>query len=182
MFLFLALNSCENPNPNIDKIGITELEPLELKHHIDKNEMLYSDVIYVPIYSNIYVTSNDQKSLLAATLSIRNTSDADSLFISKIDYFDTEGHLVRNFINNPISLNPMATVSYVIEKDDDTGGSGANFIVELSAMNKDVKPIIQAIMIGGNSGNQGFAFSTDGYSIKKKEISNEQQIHIQNPK
>ena len=59
----------------------------------------------------------------------------------------------------------MATINYVIEREDDTGGSGANFIVKLSAKNEDVKPLIQAVMIG-QYGNKGFAFSTDGYSIK----------------
>lgn len=57
----------------------------------------------------------------------------------------------------------MATVNYVIEKEDTSGGPGANFLVELSSNNL-IKPLIQAIMIGEN-GNKGFAFSTDGYSI-----------------
>ena len=61
--------------------------------------------------------------------------------------------------------------SPVIEKGDASGGSGANFIVELCAMSKNVKPIIQAIMIGDNGSNQGFAFSTDGYSIKELKVS-----------
>ena len=40
-----------------------------------------------------------------------------------------------------------------------------NFIVALNAKSSNVKPLIQAIMIGQYS-NKGFAFSTDGYSIK----------------
>ncbi|TXD66848.1 DUF3124 domain-containing protein [Polaribacter glomeratus] len=166
VFIFI---SCENKNPNIIKSGVDELESLELGHPIDKNQMKYNDTIYVPIYSNIYVTRVNQKCLLAATLSIRNTSYSDSLFVTKIDYFNTEGVLVKNYLHNSISLPPMASINYVIEKEDDTGGSGANFIVELSGKNKHVKPIIQAIMIGENGTNQGFAFSTDGYSIKRSK-------------
>lgn len=60
----------------------------------------------------------------------------------------------------------MATVNYVIEKEDDTGGTGANFLVELSAKNPTIKPLIQAIMIGHSGNNKGFSFSTDGYSVK----------------
>ena len=165
------MSSCENQNPNVDKTGRDELEILELEHPIDKGHMLYNDVIYIPIYSDIYVSIQNQKRLLAATLSIRNTSFSDSLFISKIDYFDTDGNLVRNYIDNPISLRPMSTINYVVEKEDDKGGSGANFIVELSAADKDIKPVIQAIMIGENGGNQAFAFSTEGYSIRKKKTS-----------
>ena len=65
----------------------------------------------------------------------------------------------------------MATVNYVIEKENAAGGSGANFIVALSAMNENIRPIIQVIMIGENGNNQGFAFSTDGYSIKELKAS-----------
>jgi hypothetical protein len=60
----------------------------------------------------------------------------------------------------------MATLNYVIEKDDDTGGPGANFIVALSARNANIRPLIQAIMIGHN-GNIGFSFATNGHSLKK---------------
>lgn len=164
--LIIFLSSCENSKPNIDKSGENELKAFEIEHPINKDEQVYQAVIYVPIYSDIYVDQQNQKVLLAATLSIRNTSYDDALFISKIDYFNTEGELVRSYIENPISLPPMATINYVIEKDDDTGGAGANFIVELSSKNKDISPLIQAVMVG-QTGNKGFSFSTDGYSISQ---------------
>lgn len=160
------MSSCENPDPNVAPSGEDDLRALEVVHEIDKSGQAFQDIIYVPIYSDIYINQQNQKSLLAATLSIRNTSYTDSLFISKIDYFNTGGKLVRSYIENPISLTPMATINYVIEKDDDTGGSGANFIIELSSKSKNVNPIIQAVMVG-ESGNKGFSFVTDGYSIKK---------------
>ena len=169
LFLFTILClfiACENPDPNINKAGDDELKSLELDHNINKSEMVYKDIIYVPIYSDIYIDITNQKSLLAATLSIRNTSFKDSLFVSKIDYFDSNGSLVRSYIKKPIGIAPMGTVNYGIEKNDDTGGSGANFIVALKAKNKNVRPLIQAIMIGEYS-NKGFAFSTDGYSLLK---------------
>ncbi|MGB1207334.1 MAG: DUF3124 domain-containing protein [Chitinophagales bacterium] len=164
--LFCIIISCGNPNPNVNKAGNDELKSLELDHNINKNEMVYKDIVYVPIYSDIYIDVANQKSLLAATLSIRNTSFKDSLFVSKIDYFDSAGSLVRSYITKPIGIAPMGTVNYVIEKNDDTGGSGANFIVALNAKSKNVRPLIQAIMIGEHA-NKGFSFSTDGYSLIK---------------
>lgn len=164
-FYLVIFTACQNQNPNLDEKGADELQSLELDHQIASNEMAYEDIIYVPIYSDIYVDAQNQNKLLAATLSIRNTSFEDSLFVTKLDYFNTQGESVKSFIHNPISLPPMATVNYVIEKEDDSGGAGANFIVELSARNPGIQPIIQAIMIG-EYGNKGFAFSTDGYSIK----------------
>lgn len=170
MLIAISAFSCKVPDPNARETGEDELKSRELSREIDKSEMEYQDVVYVPIYSDIYIDEQNQKSLLAATLSIRNTSYVDSLFISKIDYFNTSGELVRNFLGNTISLPPMGTINYVIEKHDDTGGAGANFIVVINARSKNVRPVVQAIMIGEN-GNKGFSFSTDGYSIPhlKKE-------------
>lgn len=164
---FILCLSCMDKKPNQTATGQDELKSLELENPISIGEIVYSDTLYVPIYSDIYVDASNQNSLLAATLSIRNTSYQDSLFVSKIDYFDTDGNLVKNFLVNPISLHPMATVNYVIERENEIGGSGANFIVVLSAKQPDIRPLVQAVMIG-QSGNKGFSFSTDGYSIKKK--------------
>lgn len=161
----LLLFACDNPDPNVTKAGQDELKAHELSQEIDKSQIEYQDIIYVPIYSDIYADKINQKTLLSATLSIRNTSFTDSLFVTKIDYYNTDGELVRAYIDNAISISPMATVNYVIEKDDDTGGPGANFIVALSGKTGDLKPLIQAVMIG-QVGNNGFAFSTDGYSIQ----------------
>jgi len=168
IYATILLFSCENPDPNLDRAGEDELKALEIEHPIKQEEQNFQDIIYIPIYSDIYGDQQNQKILLAATLSIRNTSYNDSLVISKINYFNTKGELVRSYIETFISLPPMATINYVIEKEDDTGGSGANFVVELSSKSKDVKPLIQAIMIG-YTGNKAFSFSTDGYSIKNSK-------------
>lgn len=168
VYVLIFLFSCRSPDPNLDKKGEDELRALETNRTIEIEEQNFQDVVYIPIYSDVYHDQQNQKVLLAATLSIRNTSYDDSLFITKIDYFNTEGTLVRSYVKNLISLPPMATINYVIEKEDDTGGHGANFIVELNSKSKDVQPLIQAIMVG-HTGNKGFAFSTDGYSIKRKK-------------
>ncbi|MEM1326239.1 MAG: DUF3124 domain-containing protein [Bacteroidota bacterium] len=159
------LSSCTEPSPNVDTEGKDEFQALEVEQSTERPTQNYQDVVYVPIYSDIYANETDQKVLLSATLSVRNTSEVDSLFISRIDYFDTGGNIVRSYVGNLISLPPMATINYVIEKDDDTGGPGANFIVELSAEHENVRPLIQAVMVS-HVGNKSFAFSTDGYSVK----------------
>ncbi len=164
LILAITIVGCDRPDPNITSEGQDELELLQVEQPINNSKMEYNDIVYVPIYSDIYVNQFKQKQLLAATLSIRNSSSTDSLFISEITYYNTKGIKVRDFISKPIGLAPMASINYVIEKDDDTGGHGANFIVHLSSRNPALKPIIQAVMIG-EIGNNAFAFLTDGYSI-----------------
>ncbi len=167
LFIGFVYVSCENANPNVDSKGKDELVSLEVEHQPIDEEFEYHDIVYVPIYSDIYVDSQNQRNLLSATLSIRNTSFNDSLFISKIDYFNTGGQIVRSYLQKTISLPPMATINYVIEEHDEVGGPGANFIVELSSRNSKTKPIIQAVMIG-QLGNKAFSFVTDALSIKNQ--------------
>jgi len=164
----LILNSCVENNPNLNKSGEDELKSLEVEIVLNKELFHFNDIIYVPIYSDIYIDKTDPEHLLATTLSIRNTSFNDTLYISKIDYYNTEGGLIRKYIDKTICLNPMGSVNYVVEKEGKTVGSGANFIVELSAKSPDIKPLIQAIMIGG-LGHESFLMSMDGYSLKMKE-------------
>lgn len=166
LLALLTLLSCEPLSPNVNEGGVDQLKSLEVDQQVKSNEMAYQDVVYVPIYSDIYIDAQNPKSLLAATLSVRNTSLEDSLFISKIDYYNTDGDLVKRFIDKQISLPPMATLNYVVERDDDTGGPGANFIVALSARNNTVRPLVQAVMIGDHS-NKGFSFSTNGHSLRR---------------
>jgi hypothetical protein len=61
----------------------------------------------------------------------------------------------------------MATINYIIEREDMAGGHGANFIIALSAKSMEVRPVFQAIMIGYYS-NKGISFVTEGYSVKGK--------------
>ena len=150
-------------DPNKNTYAETVIENNEIEGEIPLR-YTHIDSVYVPIYSDIYSRRKDLRFLLTATLSIRNTSYTDTLLISTIDYFDTQGDLVRNYLEKTIFLKPMASIDYVINEDDDTGGTGANFIVVLHTRSDKVKPVIQAIMISTN-GQQGIAFTTDGISI-----------------
>ena len=58
----------------------------------------------------------------------------------------------------------MATLNYIVEKEEDKGGSGANFIIEVEGVDETVRPVIEAVMIG-NFSNKGFALSTEGTPV-----------------
>lgn len=122
--------------------------------------------VYVPIYSDIYNQTRDTRTMLTATLSIRNTSIRDSLFVSRIDYYNTQGDLVRSYIDSPIYLKPMESIDYVIEQQDNSGGSGANFLIDWYSK-KQLNPLFQAVMVGG-LGAQAFSFTTDGIELERE--------------
>ena len=123
------------------------------------------ELVYVPVYSEIFGANLEKKIKLSATLSIRNITMKHEIIVSKVDYYDTHGKLIRHYINGPIVLKPLETVSYMVKHKDTKGGDGANFIVEWAAEEEVAEPIIEAIMIGSSSA-LGISFSSQGKVIE----------------
>lgn len=144
-FLALVLSACIDQNPNKTLEGEDLFE--EKAFYLDQINPSFRDTVYVPIYSDIYSGSRNMKYDLTATLSIRNTSLTDSVFLEKIDYYNNDGLLVRSYVDGVLLLNPMQSVQYVIAKDDQEGGTGANFIVCWGANQDQVYPVMQGVMI-----------------------------------
>lgn len=165
---YLLLLACSSPEKGIDTKPKSQL-PSQRYQYVDVNVagMPYQEKIYVPIYSEIYHSSGDRRFLLTATLSIRNISMEDTLYVSTVDYYDSEGVKNRTYLKRPIRLGPLSSVEFVVEDDEDKGGAGANFIVDWGA-SKNLRPVIQAVMIGTSS-QQGISFTTDGVLMEKKE-------------
>lgn len=135
--------------------------------NVSVDSFVMKDTIYLPVYSHIYSKTEHRKHDLTITVSIRNTSLSDSIYVTGVDYYHTKGQLVSSFVKNPVYVGPMETIEIVLDKEDDTGGSGANFIIYWGARKFNVVPIFQAVMIS-TSGQQGIAFTSDGVSISKK--------------
>lgn len=161
-FILTSVTSCKEVSNEETTIEVLDEHLLDRRTNTIIPDSLIRQV-YVPIYSDIYNQNRDTRILLTATLSIRNTSIKDSLFVSKIDYYNTEGDLVRNYIDSPVYLKPMESIDYVIEQQDTSGGSGANFLIDWYSK-KQLNPLFQAVMVGG-LGAQAFSFTTDGIEV-----------------
>ena len=145
----------------------------ESKHHsdyhfskVDKSAFENTELVYIPIYSDIYYLDSHHTFPLTATLSIRNVSMKDSIYIFSIDYNNSVGQKVRRYNTSTLLVKPMESVEFVVEDKDDTGGVGANFVVDWAAKTGTQRPYFQAVMIG-TSGQQGISFTTEGVVISK---------------
>ncbi len=121
-------------------------------------------LLYVPVYSHIYIGDKERPFNLAVTLSVRNTDPRQTLRLTRVDYFNTEGVLIRHYLAKPVDLGPLGSTRYVIQETDTEGGSGANFLVRWEggvAMNP---PVVEAVMIGAQSG-QGISFTSQAREI-----------------
>ena len=131
----------------------------------DDIQLSAGQTVYVPIYSHIYSGVKARPFDLAAILSIRNTNLKSSINLVSVKYYDSEGKLVKDYLEAPINLNALASTRYIITEDDKAGGSGANFIVVWKSEQRINPPIIEGVMIGTHSG-QGISFVSRGQVIK----------------
>lgn len=122
-------------------------------------------VVYVPAYSHIY-HGNGIEQLLTITLSVRNTSLKAPIFVRSVRYYDSKGAQVKEYTQGNLRLAPLATTEFLIPQQDDSGGAGANFIVEWVADQQITEPIIEAVMISTSS-QQGISFISTGRVIQE---------------
>ena len=120
--------------------------------------------IYVPAYSHIYGGDRERPFLLTVTLSVRNTDPNHPIRIMAVDYYETSGALLKNYLSNPLTLKPLESVRYVVPEKDKAGGSGANFIVVWQSDQQVNSPIVEAVMIGTQS-QQGLSFTSRGQAL-----------------
>jgi uncharacterized protein DUF3124 len=124
--------------------------------------------VYVPVYSSIYLGLNIKKTMvdLAATVSVRNVSVRHPLVLEVVRYYDSAGKPVRDYITEPSELPPLATVEFVIQRADATGGPGANFLIQWKGPSEIDEPLIEAVMVG-QSGNAGISFTSVGRTVSE---------------
>ncbi len=130
-----------------------------------QTRMLHGQLVYVPVYSSIYNQYESNLLHMTAILSIRNTSLQKSITIDRVEYYDTNGKLLKSFIGQPFELGKMSTKDFVIAENDLEGGTGANFIVHWKSGDSVSTPIIESVMIGV-LGNKGFSFTSRGKEIE----------------
>lgn len=124
-------------------------------------------VIYVPAYSHILAGSK-RRIMLNITLSVRNVDPRHHVVLHYVDYYDTPGHLVRRYLEAPEELGPLGTKEYSVELFDDTGGSGANFLIGWKGPKTAHALLAEAVMLGQTSSGS-VAFTSRGLSLEGAE-------------
>ena len=123
--------------------------------------------VYVPVYSHIYADDRYRNTpfLLTATLSIRNTDPDKPLTLKSVNYYDSEGRPLHQYLDKPMNIGPLGSTYYVVPESESKGGAGAKFLVEWEAPAAVIEPIIESVMIGTKM-QQGISFISTGRVIK----------------
>jgi hypothetical protein len=102
--------------------------------------------------------------MLAITLSVRNIDHAATVTLTAVDYFNTQGTRVRRYLDAPVQLKPLATAEYYVEPLDDTGGSGANFLVQWNGP-ANAQPLLTESIMTGHAGSGYISFASRGVEL-----------------
>ncbi|MCB0379632.1 MAG: DUF3124 domain-containing protein [Flavobacteriales bacterium] len=157
----LLLISCTTEQP---KIEVNNANWEEKRISLTTDSSLFVGSSYLSVYSEVYSKTEKRTHNLTVTVSMRNTSSTDSVFIKNANYYNTKGFLIREYIKAPIFILPLETVEIVINENDVQGGTGANFTFDWATRNENIEPLFEAVMIS-TSGQQGISFITQGTRI-----------------
>jgi len=165
LFTILLLCSCENPVKYKASLPPDNDWAVRKTNRTPADSLLSKGSSYLPVYSEIYQRNKNFTFNLTATVSIRNISLTDSIYLYKADYYNTHGDLIHSYLKDPVYIKPMETIEIVVDEDDEKGGTGANFIFDWAKKKDKLDPFFEAVMIS-TSGQQGLSFTTQG--IRKK--------------
>lgn len=167
LLAFVLLASCESSEKENNKLKMHHPSHQYSFVDLSPDAVNYLETDYIPIYSDIYHIDGTKRFLLTSTLSIRNTSLSDTVYVFSANYNDSYGKQLRQYVQSTILLKPLEAIEFVVEYEEDKGGAGASFIVEWGANENDEQLLIQAIMTG-TSNQQGLSFSTNAKVIKQQ--------------
>jgi len=106
--------------------------------------------LYLPIYSHIWHGEMDKqgqptRTLVSVSVSIRNTDPQKPIRITSAQYYDTDGKKLREYLPVPKTIGPMGTHEIFVPRSDDTGGSGANFVISWKSDHPASPPLVEGI-------------------------------------
>lgn len=136
----------------------------------NRNTTSIGQLVYVPVYSHIYQQDHQRTFNLTTTLSVRNADPFRSFTLLEVNYYDSQGNLIQQYIDSGVEIDPLASTSYVIEERDLRGGVGASFLVKWESEESIIPPVLEAINIS-TSGQQGVSFLSVGRVLQERSTT-----------
>jgi hypothetical protein len=134
---------------------------------IPVSDSLVTGSTYLPVYSQVYSKTEKQTFDLTVMVSLRNMNPETDIFLTKINYYDSGGQLIRNYLKAPVALAPMETTEIVITENDNSGSTGGNFIFDWQIKVDKDPPLFQAVMTS-TKGQQGLSYITNGVHLNQR--------------
>ena len=160
----LLASGCASQAENLAPPTATPVESVS----VQDLDVTTGQTIIVPAYSGVYYGSGHRTVKLAVTLHIHNTDFDHSIVITSVRYYDAQGQLIKEFLTQPRTLGPIASLEFFVDSSEQGAGLGSNFIMEWVAEEAVYEPIVEAVMIS-TEGAQGISFTSPGRVIRQLE-------------
>ena len=148
VILSLCLELCRVPLA-LGQAPATPASPAPVPHPADwEAERWLGQLLYVPAYTYVYYGDTQRRYQFTITLSIRNTDVQHSLDITSVQYVDSPGHVLKEYVEQPVRLSALGSTEFVVPQSETAGGAGANFLVTWQAAHPVMAPVVEAVMIG----------------------------------
>jgi len=129
-------------------------------------EMSKGQTLYVPCYSHIYHGVKTRPFDLTITLAVRNSDPRRTMRLVSVDYFGSDGKLLKRFLGSETSMGPLSTREFTVEQNDTTGGAGASFVVRWRSDVAMNEPVVESVMIG-TANSQGISFTSRAITVNE---------------
>ncbi|MGR3637612.1 MAG: DUF3124 domain-containing protein [Shimia sp.] len=127
-------------------------------------EKASGQTVYIPAYAQV-LSKEGRSEPLASTLVIHNIDPSRSIMITRIEYFDQNGALLKSFVSAPRELTAFESMRALVPIGSFKDGVGANFIVTWTSSKPAIPPIAETVMMGG-SGTHGISLTSRGRVIE----------------
>lgn len=124
----------------------------EARPQTSKGQTLYLPIYSHMLYGNLNKKGQAGRVLLSAMVSIRNVDPARPLRVSSARYYNTHGTFLREFVPAAQVIPPLGTMELFVDLHDESGGSGANFLVVWDAPAAVQAPLVEALHANLDSG------------------------------
>lgn len=109
---------------------------------IDQSILSFRERIYLPVYTNSYFTTSEVNTSLMASVHIENKSSFEPIYVLTADYYDSNGNLSDQLIEQVIRIEPGESSRLILNKRLLTKSTGKNVIVDWGSKTIDKKPRI----------------------------------------
>jgi hypothetical protein len=143
--------------------GLSLVEPPE------PSLIVAGETIYVPAYSSIFISDRADRFDLAITVAVRNTDRTQPIIVTTVRYLGQDGQPVRDYLEKPLRIAPLASASFFVAESDSKAGALASFLVEWIAQQPVTSPVVETTMVG-IGGTQGVSFVCQGRVIASRAV------------
>lgn len=146
--VFILLSCTQEKKKNFfSQESLKDFKPDTYELRNNNIKLVRGQILYLPIYSNIPHQTDSTKIDMSAFIAIHNTDFYNNIIIQKVQYFDTKGKLVHDFLpNTSKKIGPLETEDFYIPYQDQSG-VGANFLIEWVSDSLVTEPLVESISI-----------------------------------